>query len=82
MIFERNIRKNNCKLFECFFKSKDIGSFNHYYLKGLMYNEIKPKSINDCLIKQLYDGYNYLLILLIISLLIQHFYIFSTKMER
>lgn len=62
MIFERNIRKNNCKLLECFFKSSDIGSFNHYYLKGLMYNEIKPKSINDCLIKQLYDGYNYLLI--------------------
>lgn len=62
MIFERNIRKNNCKLFECFFKSKDMASFNHYYLKGLMYNEIKPKSINDCLIKQLYDGYNYLLI--------------------
>ena len=62
MIYERNVRKNNCKLFECFFKSSDIGSFNHYYLKGLMYNEIKPKSINDCLMKQLYDGYNYLLI--------------------
>lgn len=62
MIFEKNIRKNNCKLFECFFKASNKENFNHYYLKSLMYNEIKPKSINDCLIKQLYDAYNYLLV--------------------
>lgn len=62
MIHERNIRKNNCKLFECFFKTTDIERFNHYYLKNLMYNEIKPKSITDCYIKQLYDAYNYLLV--------------------
>ena len=62
MIHERNIRKNNCKLLECFLKTTDIERFNHYYLKNLMYNEIKPKSITDCYIKQLYDAYNYLLV--------------------